>query len=225
MKARYADLEHMVTPYQEQGCRVLLLAKCGNATMDGGLSGAVEPLALAVISNPIREEAPETFRFFAQQGVTVKVISGDNPSTVSSVAVQAGIAGADRFVDAATLKEPSDYARAVRDYNVFGRVTPDQKRKLVKALQKAGHTVAMTGDGVNDVLALKDADCGIAMASGSEAACQVAHGSLRLTLDRDNTMEDVENIVKATTEVVNYLRDMSPVWKALQRGERNYVIQ
>ena len=139
-----------------------------------GIVGGVEPLALAVISNPVRAEAPDTFRYFAQQGVTVKVISGDNPATVSAVAVEAGIAGAERYVDAATLKEPADYARAVREYNVFGRVTPDQKRKLVKALQKAGHTVAMTGDGVNDVLALKDADCGIAMASGAEAACQVA---------------------------------------------------
>ncbi len=201
MKARYADLEHMVTPYQEQGCRVLLLAKCANAAMDGGLTGPVEPLALAVINNPIREEAPETFRYFAQQGVTVKVISGDNPSTVSSVAVQAGIAGADRFVDAATLKEPADYARAVREYNVFGRVTPDQKRKLVKALQKAGHTVAMTGDGVNDVLALKDADCGIAMASGSEAACQVAQVVLL-----DSNFASMPEVVQEGRRVINNIQ-------------------
>lgn len=201
MKARYADLEHMVTPYQEQGCRVLLLAKCGNATRDGGLSGTIEPLALAVINNPIREEAPETFRYFAQQGVTVKVISGDNPSTVSSVAVQAGIDGADRFVDAATLKEPADYTRAVRDYNVFGRVTPDQKRKLVKALQKAGHTVAMTGDGVNDVLALKDADCGIAMASGSEAACQVAQVVLL-----DSNFASMPEVVQEGRRVINNIQ-------------------
>ena len=201
MKARYADLQHMVTPYQEQGCRVLLLAKCGNAAMDAGLSGPVEPLALAVINNPIREEAPKTFRYFAEQGVTVKVISGDNPATVSSVAVQAGIAGADRFVDAATLKEPSDYARAVRDYNVFGRVTPDQKRKLVKALQRAGHTVAMTGDGVNDVLALKDADCGIAMASGSEAACQVAQVVLL-----DSNFASMPEVVQEGRRVINNIQ-------------------
>ena len=202
MGARYADLQHMVAPYQEQGCRVLLLAKCANApTMDGGLTGAVEPLALAVINNPIREEAPQTFQYFAQQGVTVKVISGDNPSTVSSVAVQAGIAGADRFVDAATLKEPADYARAVREYNVFGRVTPDQKRKLVKALQKAGHTVAMTGDGVNDVLALKDADCGIAMASGSEAACQVAQVVLL-----DSNFASMPEVVQEGRRVINNIQ-------------------
>ncbi len=202
MGARYADLQHMVAPYQEQGCRVLLLAKCANApTMDGGLTGAVEPLALAVINNPIREEAPQTFQYFAQQGVTVKVISGDNPSTVSSVAVQAGIAGADRFVDAATLKEPADYARAARDYNVFGRVTPDQKRKLVKALQRAGHTVAMTGDGVNDVLALKDADCGIAMASGSEAACQVAQVVLL-----DSNFASMPEVVQEGRRVINNIQ-------------------
>jgi len=202
MKARYADLEHMVAPYQEQGSRVLLLAKCANApTMDGGIIGAVEPLALAVIRNPIREEAPKTFQYFAQQGVAVKVISGDNPSTVSSVAVQAGIAGAERYVDAATLKEPGDYARAVRDYNVFGRVTPDQKRKLVKALQKAGHTVAMTGDGVNDVLALKDADCGIAMASGSEAACQVAQVVLL-----DSNFASMPEVVQEGRRVINNIQ-------------------
>lgn len=202
MKARYADLEHMVTPYQEEGCRVLLLARCANApTMEGGLTGTVEPVSLAVINNPIRKEAPETFRYFAQQGVAVKVISGDNPSTVSSVAIQAGIAGADRFVDAATLKEPADYARAVRDYNVFGRVTPDQKRKLVKALQKAGHTVAMTGDGVNDVLALKDADCGIAMASGSEAACQVAQVVLL-----DSNFASMPEVVQEGRRVINNIQ-------------------
>ncbi len=202
MKARYADLQHMVVPYQEQGGRVLLLARCANApTMDGGITGNVEPLALAVIANPIREEAPRTFQYFAQQGVTVKVISGDNPSTVSAVAVQAGIAGGDKYVDAATLKEPADYARAVRDYNVFGRVTPDQKRKLVKALQKAGHTVAMTGDGVNDVLALKDADCGIAMASGAEAAAQVAQVVLL-----DSSFASMPQVVEEGRRVINNIQ-------------------
>ena len=201
MKARYADLEHMVAPWQEQGCRVLLLARCANADMDKGLTGPVEPLALAVLSNPIREEAPDTFRYFAQQGVAVKVISGDNPATVSSVAVQAGIAGADRYVDAASLKDPADYARAVREYTVFGRVTPDQKRKLVKALQRAGHTVAMTGDGVNDVLALKDADCGVAMASGAEAACQVAQVVLL-----DSNFASMPEVVREGRRVINNIQ-------------------
>ena len=176
LKKNYQAIANRVEPYQQAGCLVLLLAQCDTPpTQEGGLQGRVVPVALVVVANPIRPEAPDTFRYFAKYGVDVKVISGDNPQTVSRVAQQAGIAGAERFVDAATLKEPGDYDRAVQEYNVFGRVTPDQKRKLVKALQKAGHTVAMTGDGVNDVLALKDADCGIAMASGADAACQAAH--------------------------------------------------
>ena len=170
----YDTIRDKVVPFQEMGCRVLLLGRCTGTPDSKSLNGAVEPIALAVLANPIRPEAEATFRFFAEQGVEVKVISGDNPETVSKVAQQAGIAGAERFIDASYLKEGVDYAQAVRDYTVFGRVTPEQKRKLVKALQRSGHTVAMTGDGVNDVLALKDADCGIAMASGSEAACQVA---------------------------------------------------
>ena len=170
----YEAIRPITAPYQAEGCRVLLLGHCTAPPTANSLNGTVEPVALVTLTNPIRPEAPDTFAYFAQQGVAVKVISGDNPETVSQVAQQAGIPGAERYIDASYLKEGVDYAQAVRDYTVFGRVTPDQKRKLVKALQREGHTVAMTGDGVNDVLALKDADCGIAMASGSEAACQVA---------------------------------------------------
>lgn len=127
-----------------------------------------------MLANPIRKEAPQTFAYFEEQGVEVKVISGDNPVTVSEVAKKAGIAGADDFVDAATLTTEEEIRQAVQKYTVFGRVTPSQKRQFVKALKSAGHTVAMTGDGVNDVLALKDADCSIAMASGSDAAAQAS---------------------------------------------------
>ena len=170
----YQALAPITRPYQAQGSRVLLVGRCTGRPGPNSLGGNVEAVALVVLANPIRPEAKATFEFFAQQGVAVKVISGDNAETVSNVAGQAGIAGAENYIDATYLKEESDYEKAVQEFTVFGRVTPDQKRKLVKALQKAGHTVAMTGDGVNDVLALKDADCGIAMASGSEAACQVA---------------------------------------------------
>ena len=127
-----------------------------------------------LLANPIREAAKTTFEYFAEQGVDVKVISGDNPVTVSNVARQAGIKNADRYVDASELKNEKALRNAVLNNTVFGRVTPDQKRKFVRILKDAGHTVAMTGDGVNDVLALKDADCSIAMASGSDAAAQAS---------------------------------------------------
>ena len=166
-------LEDKLHYFAAQGCRVLLLAQCDGAE-EGKLHGVVIPLALLVLENPVRPSAPKTFDYFRTQGVAVKVISGDNPVTVSAVAQQAGIEGAENWVDARELKTDQDIARAIRRYTVFGRVVPNQKRKIVRALQSAGHTVAMTGDGVNDVLALKDADCGIAMASGAESACQVA---------------------------------------------------
>ncbi len=132
-------------------------------------------VALILLSNKIRAEAPDTFKYFAEQGVAIKVISGDNAMAVSEVAKRAGIRGAESYVDARTLETDEDIAAAVEKYTVFGRVTPDQKRRFVRALKAAGHTVAMTGDGVNDVLALKEADCSIAMASGSDAASQVSH--------------------------------------------------
>ena len=141
---------------------------------DGTLGAGVTPLALVTFANPIRKNAAETFRYFGREGVSVRVISGDNPLTVSAAATEAGIPGAERYVDASTLKDQKAVEKAASDYIVFGRVTPDQKRMLVQALKKQGHTVAMTGDGVNDVLALKDADCSIAMASGSDAAANVA---------------------------------------------------
>ena len=169
-------------PYQEQiegysakGCRVLLLGMYDGALTDETLSAGFLPIALILLSNKIRAEAPETFGYFASQGVAVKVISGDNARTVSEVAKRAGIENADRFVDARTLTTEEAIRDAAGKYTVFGRVTPAQKRSLVQALKADGHTVAMTGDGVNDVLALKEADCSIAMASGSDVACQVSH--------------------------------------------------
>ena len=154
MGNRYADLKEAVDPWSEKGYRVLLVAEYGGVPDQKGLDPRrVSPMALVALSNRIRPAAPKTFRYFAEQGVAVKVISGDNPVTVSEVARQAGIEGAEKYVDAATLRSDEDIARAVREYTVFGRVTPNQKRKLVRALQRQGHTVAMTGDGVNDVLA------------------------------------------------------------------------
>lgn len=169
----FEPLRPRVRRLAEQGCRVLLLAQCDAAGRDG-LQGVVIPMALLTLENPVRPNAVKTFAYFARQGVAIKVISGDSPVTVSAVAAQAGIDGADNWVDARELRTDQELAAAARRCTVFGRVAPEQKRKLVRALQAAGHTVAMTGDGVNDVLALKDADCGIAMASGADAACQAA---------------------------------------------------
>lgn len=175
MGDRYDSIRSEAEPWSERGCRVLLLAAYDTAFDDGPLQSAhVAPIALVFLSNLLRPDAQETFRYFASQGVSVRVISGDNPITVARVATRAGIENADRYVDATTLSTEQDFEEAVKYYTVFGRVTPEQKRYLVRAFQKQGHTVAMTGDGVNDVLALKDANCGIAMASGSQAASQVA---------------------------------------------------
>lgn len=175
LTSRYAELEQTIAPWQARGVRVLLIAAYEEALPDGWLHPElVHPLALALLTNRIRPEAVETFSYFAKQGVQIRVISGDNPVTVSEVAREAGIENADRYVDARTLETEEDIAQAVENYTVFGRVTPDRKKQLITALQDAGHTVAMTGDGVNDVLAMKQADCGIAMASGAQAASQVA---------------------------------------------------
>ncbi|MCL2392090.1 MAG: HAD-IC family P-type ATPase [Oscillospiraceae bacterium] len=171
---KYEAYRDEIEQYSAQGYRVLLLA-----LYDSDISAKLDynrvlPLALILLSNRVRPEAPGTFRFFAKQGVKIIVISGDNPVTVSQISREAGIEGAERFIDAAELTTDRQIKRAIKEYVVFGRVTPEQKRKLVRALKSAGHTVAMTGDGVNDVLALKDANCSIAMASGSEVASQVS---------------------------------------------------
>ena len=170
----YEIYKETIESYGSEGYRVLVFGRY-EGTPDGkALTEAVVPYGLVLLANPIRKEAWETFQYFAEQGVDIKVISGDNPVTVSKVASQAGIANADNYIDASQLKTPDDIKQAVLKYTVFGRVTPDQKRQFVRALKEAGKTVAMTGDGVNDVLALKDADCSIAMASGSDAAAQAS---------------------------------------------------
>ena len=201
-----APLHARIRFFAEKGCRVLLLAQCDGAE-EGQLHGLVLPMALLVLENPIRPAAPKVFNFFHEQGVDVKVISGDDPVTVSAVAAQAGIDGAGDWIDARELKTDQDIAHAVHKYTVFGRVVPNQKRKIVRALQAAGHTVAMTGDGVNDVLALKDADCGVAMASGAEAACQVAQLVL---LDSD--FAAMPKVVAEGRRVINNIQRASALY-------------
>ena len=169
----YEKISSEINHLLEEGFRVLVLAETKEKIYDQLNLGAYA-LGYVVLANPIRENAKSTFNYFAEQGVNIKVISGDNPQTVSAVAKRAGITGAERFIDANLLKTKEDLDQAVESYTVFGRVTPDQKRRLVQALKRKDHTVAMTGDGVNDILAMKSADCSIAMASGSDAATQVA---------------------------------------------------
>ena len=193
----YAPYRAMTEEAMADGSRVLLFASCRPGPNGRGIADPV-PLALVRLRNPVRENAKETFAFFADQGVTVKVISGDNPVTVSAAAREAGIVGADRYVDAATLQSDADFAAACETYNVFGRVKPNQKKVLIQALQAAGHTVAMTGDGVNDVLALKEADCSIAMASGSDVAAQISDLVLM-----DSDFSSMPHVVAEGRRVIN----------------------
>lgn len=201
MHEDFARIEEEIIPYADKGDRVLLFARYDGENVENGINGSVTPLGFVALANPIRENAVKTFEYFKSQGVAIKVISGDNPRTVSRIAIQAGIENAESFVDAATLDTEDKIADAVNKYTVFGRVTPKQKKQLVRALQAKGHTVAMTGDGVNDILAMKDADCSVAMASGSEAAAQAAQVVL---LDSD--FAHMPDVVYEGRRVVNNIQ-------------------
>lgn len=202
MKDRYDEISEEIEEYQSKGYRVLLMAESGEDSSGSGRTfGGISPIGYIVLSNPIRENAESTFTYFKEQGVAIKVISGDNPATVSEVAKRAGIDGAENYVDASTLASEKDITEAVDKYTVFGRVTPKQKQLIVRALQKQKHTVAMTGDGVNDILAMKDADCSIAMASGSEAAAQAAQ-----TVLLDSDFGRMPYVVYEGRQVVNNIQ-------------------
>ena len=191
-----------ITGWAQQGYRVLLCAQYGAPLEMGKLdSSLITPIALILLTGKLRPNAKETFAYFAQQGVTVKVISGDNPATVSQIAQQAGIPGSESYVDASTLTTPEALREAAAAYTVFGRVTPEQKKELVAALQKKKHTVAMTGDGVNDLLAMKQANCSIAMASGAEAASSLA--SLVLL---DSDFSAMPGVVAEGRRVINNIQ-------------------
>lgn len=174
LRSDYEKYRPLMESYSADGFRTVLFGRYEGVPDGQALTEPVIPMGLILLTNPIRRDAPETFRYFAQQGVAIKVISGDNPLTVSQIAAEAGIPGAENYVDASTLETEDALRSAAEQYTVFGRVTPEQKRLLVRALRSAGHTVGMTGDGVNDVLALKEADCSVAMASGCDAAAQVS---------------------------------------------------
>lgn len=201
MRSEFEKIEDKILPYTDKGYRALLFAKYDGTELEHGLSGSVEPLAYVIFENPIRQNAKQTFEYFKKQKVAIKVISGDNPKTVSEISEQAGIDGARNYVDASTLTTDAQVEEALETKTVFGRVTPKQKQAFVSALQKNGHTVAMTGDGVNDILAMKDADCSVAMASGSEATAQVAQVVL---LDSD--FVHMPNVVLEGRQVVNNIQ-------------------
>ena len=200
LKDNYGEFAQIIDANSRRGYRVLVFGKYNGRPDGKALTADVIPICFVVLANPIRKDAPDTFRYFAEQGVSIKVISGDNPVTVSEVAKQAGIKHAADYIDASTLTTDESINDAVMRYTVFGRVTPDQKRKFVRALKKNGKTVAMTGDGVNDVLALKDADCSVAMASGSDAACQA---SQLVLLESD--FSKMPDVVLEGRKVVNNL--------------------
>ena len=200
--ARFEEYRQDIESWIAQGSRVLLVAAYDGQPEPGGLDPVgVTPLALVLLNSRVRERAKETFAYFAGQGVSVRVISGDNPQTASRVALRAGIPGAERWIDVSALETDGEFAAAVEENVVFGRVTPEKKRRLVAALQKQGHTVAMTGDGVNDLLAMKQADCSIAMTSGAQAASQLA--SLVLL---ENDFSAMPGIVAEGRRVINNIQ-------------------
>ena len=199
-------LEHC-SSYAQEGYRILVLAHSEQETKGTERPTGLEPLGLFLITDVIREEAPDTLTFFDSQGVDLKVISGDDPVTVSAIAKKAGLKNANHYIDATTIKTSEEMQRAVAECSVFGRVTPQQKKQMVQALQSQKHTVAMTGDGVNDVLALKEADCSIAMAAGSDAAKNIANVVLL-----DSNFGAMPHIVNQGRRVVNNIRSAASMF-------------
>lgn len=198
LNEEYIRIKDKVEEYSSKGYRVLLLSKYNKDLTNDKLDKDIEKIALIIIEDKIRDNVEKTFEFFENQGVEIKVISGDNPVTVSKIAKTAGVKNADKYIDASTLNTKEDINLAVDKYTVFGRVKPEQKREIIKSLKDKGHTVAMTGDGVNDVLALKDSDCSIAMASGSDAARRISQ--LVLT---DSNFKSMPSVVKEGRRVIN----------------------
>ena len=197
----------IIKEYSEKGQRVLMLAHSPHQIQDKELPAEIHPMAFLFISDKIRAEAPDTLAYFAEQGVDIKIISGDNAITVANIAKKAGLKTAEQYVDATTLQTPEEIKEAAQKYSVFGRVTPQQKLDLVKALKEQGHTVAMTGDGVNDVLALKESDCSIAMASGSDAARTVSQLVLL-----DSNFASMPKILKEGRRSINNLQRSSSLF-------------
>lgn len=195
------ELAEYCSGFAKEGLRVLVVAHSENVNEGTEIPAGLEPIGLLLLTDVIRQEAPDTLAYFESQGVDLKVISGDDPVTVSAIARRAGLKNAEQYVDATTITTQEQMDEAVATYSVFGRVTPQQKQAMVKSLQAQKHTVAMTGDGVNDVLALKEADCSIAMAEGSDAAKNIANVVLL-----DSNFAAMPEIVNQGRRVVNNIR-------------------
>lgn len=195
------ELAEYCSGFAKEGLRVLVVAHSENVNEGTEIPAGLEPIGLLLLTDVIRQEAPDTLAYFESQGVDLKVISGDDPVTVSAIAIRAGLKNAEQYVDATTITTQEQMDEAVATYSVFGRVTPQQKQAMVKSLQAQKHTVAMTGDGVNDVLALKEADCSIAMAEGSDAAKNIANVVLL-----DSNFAAMPEIVNQGRRVVNNIR-------------------
>jgi len=208
LSEEHMEIRMKAEAYAMEGLRVLLLGSCEDMSVAEGIVYGVKPLGLIVISDCIRPEAPEIFRYFKEQNVNIKVISGDNPATVSMIAQKAGLEGAEHYVDAGMLPDNlEDLKKVVGNYTVYGRVKPEQKQNIIRAYQANKSVVGMVGDGVNDVLALKDSDCGIAMAAGSDAAKQVAHIVL---LDSDFAC--LRNIVSEGRTIITNIERVSSLY-------------
>lgn len=202
------DVLSLVDDYSQQGLRVLLLGTIESLNVDKGEVEGVCPIALILIHDCIKEDAKKTLAYFDKEDVEIRILSGDNPMTVSRVAQLAGLRHGDLYVDASTLPDDmSELQKIVRHYHVFGRVKPEQKQSIVKALQAEGMIVGMVGDGVNDVLAIKDADCGIAMAAGSDAAKQAAHIVLL-----DSNFSSMEQIVEEGKTIIANIERVSSLY-------------
>lgn len=203
MGEEFADTRKKAGEYSADGTRVLALCR---GKFDGKLYKSEKPLGFILIEDEIRQNVKETFEYFRKNDVAIKVISGDNPAAVSAIAKKAGVTGAENFADASAMTD-EELAAAAEKTVVFGRVNPEQKRVIIKALQKAGHTVAMTGDGVNDVLALKDADCSVAMASGAQAA---SHAAQLVLLDSD--FSAMPEVVLEGRRVINNIQRAASIF-------------
>ncbi len=206
LKPYPAKVERIVKQYAQMGLRVIVLAHSPAAIVGEKLPSVMKPVAIISIADNVREDAVETIKWFKENDVAVKVISGDNPVTVAEVARRAGIKNAEKFISLEGLND-KEVESVANKYTVFGRVSPEQKAVLVRSIKSEGNTVAMTGDGVNDILALKEADCAISVASGSEAARNVSHLVLM-----DNNFGSMPKVVAEGRRVINNIQNSSSLF-------------